>query len=507
MSAPFMILSANKALVFSVNEVTTLEGSVILGSPPDLDDGGPGNQILPFQMWGVIADPLGSTHFLIINFANQYCLGIGVNVRYDTDATDDATDRGATITLQEQEQVNNNYQLWDFIQATGSTGNAVFIQNSQTGYVIELQSHSTAQCPIVANTRRISNESYQLWTAVDANGNEIPFPVVAMAPVRKFPLSGFNNYILLPPNQGDHLIGISVTLDIIEDVKVESQMINGKSVNGFSLLINCGAPNLANDYTVDTEDYDRDAQWMQFGLFMQNNQLMLYTQIDYQDSVIISASEFPSVGKTSPPLLQLQNNTIPAGTRIIMNLCTDQDDFVIGITGLALDLTGLPLPNSTPIYWSVLGRDSEHTTIDGGKIHQKAMAPIGAFQVVFTCLPGAGEAVQFTSGMGTITMTASPSIATLPPDQDAPTFLSTPYNSNMPYDLVPDVAAHLIAQPFGLKPVPAIHIPPSGEGASLQTEIIILETDGGVEILHGDGAGGPVVIDKRLGAQNPDERK
>jgi hypothetical protein len=141
-----------------------------------------------------------------------------------------------------------------------------FIQNPQTGYVMELRSHSTAACPLVVNPRRISNENYQLWTAVDQTGEAVALPVVSMA-LPGFPLKGSSQYVLLPPNQGDHLVGITVTLDIIEDVVVE----------GCTIQINCNTPYLGPDGT-DTEDYDRDAQWMQFGLTMQNNQLLLFNQ-------------------------------------------------------------------------------------------------------------------------------------------------------------------------------------------------------------------------------------
>jgi hypothetical protein len=149
------------------------------------------------------------------------------------------------------------------------------------------------------------------------------------------------------------LTGITVTIDIIEDVVVDA----------CSVQINCNTPYMGPDGT-DTEDYDRDAQWMQFGLFMSNNQLTLFNQT-WHRSGPVPASEFPSMTERSAPLLQLQDNTIPAGTRIIMNLCTDQDDFAIGIAGLALDSTGLP--KGTPIYWPAVGRDGFHPT-DGGKI-------------------------------------------------------------------------------------------------------------------------------------------
>jgi hypothetical protein len=176
-----------------------------------------------------------------------------------------------------------------------------------------------------------------------------------------------------------------------------------------------------------------------------------------------------------------------------MNLCTDQDDFVIGIAGLALDSTGLPI--GTPIYWPALGRDSFHVKVDGAKVHQKAMAPVGAFQVVFCSLPGQ-SAAQFATGMGTITVTASPGIAAQNYVLN-PFGLGTAENSNMPYDLVPSGTARLIAQPFGLKP-PPFHIPIVRP--VLQQGVIILEPDGLVEVIPGD-EGPPIIINDQFGSR------
>jgi hypothetical protein len=483
MSAPFMIQSANGALTIDISHAIYTEGTSIHGFPPG---GGGTQQIRPNQGWQVIPDPLGSGHYLIVSGACNLCIGIGANVAPGANATDDATDRGAALTLQVQEPINNNYQLWDFLPPSVGAGNAVFIQSPQTGYVIELQSHSTATCKLVVNPRRITNEAYQLWAAVDQNGQAVVLPVLSMSQYGAT-LKGFNQYVLLPPSQGDHLIGITVTLDIIEDVIVDACTIQ----------INCNTPYLGPDGT-DTEDYDRDAQWMQFGLFMQNNQLLLFNQI-WHRTLSVPASELESQTETSAPLLQLQNNTIPAGTRIIMNLCTDQDDFVIGIAGLALDSTGLPI--GTPIYWPALGRDSSgiHLLVDGGKVHQKAMAPVGAFQVVFCSLPNQ-TAAQFTSGMGTITVTASPGIAAQNYSIN-PHGMGTAENSNMPYDLVQSGTARLIAQPFGLPAVTLpFHVPIPGLKVGLQKEVIILGPDGLVEIIPGDAPGAPIVVNAQPGS-------
>jgi hypothetical protein len=448
MGAPFMIQSANGALTMDISHADYVEGTRILGYPPG---GGAGKPVKANQGWQVIPDPLGSSHHLIVSGASNLCIGIGANVAIGADATDDATDPGAVLTLQKQESINNNYQLWDFVPPSNGAAKGVSIQNPQTGYIIELQSHSTAACYLVMNPRRMSNETYQMWSAVDETGAAVALPTVSLAQPG-FSLKGNSQYVLLPPDQGKHLVGITVTLEIIEDVVVDA----------CSVQINCNTPYLG---TSDTEDYDRDAQWTQVGLFMQNNQLLLFNQTWHRSGPVL-ASEFPSETQTSAPLLQLQNNTIPAGTRIVMNLCTDQNDFLIGITGIALDSSGLPI--GTPIYWPALGRDSFHTKVDGGKVHQKAMAPVGAFQVVFCSNPEVQTSgAVFTSGMGTITVTASPGIAAqnFAPN---PFGLGTAENSNMTYDLVPAGTARLIAQPFGLPATtPTPPRPPANTCATL----------------------------------------
>jgi hypothetical protein len=515
---PFMIQSANGALTMDISHAIYSEGTGILGYPPG---GGGASPIQPNQSWDVINDPLDSSHFLIVSQESGLCIGIGRNLPADAnnpDAnapppananfSDDATDRGMTLTLQVQEPINNSYQLWDFLPPTGGSGNSVFIQNPDTGYVIEVESHSTTACPLVVNPRRISNDTFQLWIAVDQDGQEVGLPVVSMAP---YPgpakLHGFDSYVFVPPNQGDNVIGLSVTIDVIEDILVESQTESpgAAPVDGFSLQINCNTPytGTIGTATEDEEDFDRQAQWMQFGMFMQNNQLVLFNQIWHRLGQVPSG-EFPSITETSAPFLQLQNNTIPAGTRIIMNICTDQTDFAMGITGLALDITGLPI--GPAIYWPALGQPSYHSTIDGGKVHQRAMAPIGAFQVLFCCIPGEAVADQFTSGMGTITITASPGIAPLQGSLPNPNGIATAENSNMPYDLVPSATARLIAQPFGLRSmtsVPPIHpkFGDTGYGA-----VIIEEPGGLVEVFAGIGPGPPTVFNDDPGSPGYGDR-
>jgi hypothetical protein len=99
--------------------------------------------------------------------------------------------------------------------------------------------------------------------------------------------------------------------------------------------------------------------------------------------------------------------------------------------------------------------------------------------------------------MGTITVTASPGIAAQNYVLN-PFGLGTAENSNMPYDLVPSGSSRSIAQPFGVIPwLP--RLPPHGPGEGLQPTVIILEPGGVIQIIPGDKAGPPLVINEQFG--------
>jgi len=109
---------------------------------------------------------------------------------------------------------------------------------------------------------------------------------------------------------------------------------------------------------------------MQFGLFMQNNSLVLFNQLYPQGP---NPAGLPSKCETSPKvLLQLMNNTVPAGTRIVLTLSTDQNDFITGVLGQAYDISGSSIGN--PVNWSAIGRDTWHD----GPVKESALAPLAA---------------------------------------------------------------------------------------------------------------------------------
>ena len=122
MSETVMIQCADGNLNFSIAHAVYTEGMSITGSPPGA--GAPA-QVPANQGWQIVQDPLGSSHYLIVNSVSSLCIGIGANVPNGANVTDDATDRNVALTLQVQEQINNNCQLWDFVPPTGGSGNMV----------------------------------------------------------------------------------------------------------------------------------------------------------------------------------------------------------------------------------------------------------------------------------------------------------------------------------------------------------------------------------------------
>ena len=103
---------------------------------------------------------------------------------------------------------------------------------------------------------------------------------------------------------------IHVVLDIIEDLVADS----------FSVQINGNAPYPPPKGT------SWDAQWSQFGLVMQNNSLVLFTQIYHASGPDPVGNPLPSVDESSASVLSLTNNTVPAGTRIVLTLNIDQSN-------------------------------------------------------------------------------------------------------------------------------------------------------------------------------------
>jgi hypothetical protein len=126
-----------------------------------------------------------------------------------------------------------------------------FIQNPQTGYVIEIENGSSKRgASLVVNPRRLFDNNFQLWSGWEG----ATFPALTLASPTA-DLKDTAQYVLLPTDQTKNLTGITITLDIIEDLVADS----------FSVQINGNPP------YPGPKGVSWDTQWMQFGLIMQNN--------------------------------------------------------------------------------------------------------------------------------------------------------------------------------------------------------------------------------------------
>jgi hypothetical protein len=374
------------------------------------------------QTWQVLPDPAGSTHHIIKNPATGLC----INIANNSGKTGTALN---TWPVQSQDHAN---QLWDFLPDQFGSGSC-FIQNPHTGYVIEVAGGSPdAGAALVVGRRRMFGNQHQLWYAVGEQFDEVSLPSLEMQapPVPPSEFGSDEQYTLVAPSQSTNLTSVVVAVDVIEELVADS----------FSIQINGNAP--APGSKVDAKWF---AQWLQYGLVMENNELVLFTQV-WNFNVPANASDpLPSADEWSGSMLQLQDNKVPAGTRILLTLVIEHgdEDFATGVTGEVLK-DGVRVGG--PLLWSAIGKTAFH----GDHVVQKAdLAPLGALQVVVVGAPGG--ATSFSSGMGTITVSCDPAV-TVSSDENGPNpvGIGTGETSNLYYGELQKGSFNQIVQPFGV---------------------------------------------------------
>jgi len=442
MATAMMISSKLNGHVIDIEDNSTAAGAGLdaftpkSGTTPVLIPGGKPPQIAANQSWEVLPDPAGSAHFIIKNTDTGFCIDIKNN----------SVSRGAGLEVWTEKKSDNQNQLWDLLPDEFGSG-YFYVQNPQTGYVIEIKDGSTAVgAALVVNPRRMFDGGRQLWSGIDAGGGTATdLPLLKLFP-STIQLGDTYQYALLPTDQTRNLTGVTVTLEIIEDLVADS----------FSVQINGNPPYPAQGYhpKPGQSAYKWDTRWMQFGLVMTNNSLVFFNQIwpPNKGSPIPPKDPLPSADRWSSPLLALKNNTVPSGTKIVMKLASDakNDDFVTGISGQAYD--GSDAPIGSPVNWSVINQPTFPPSqggppTGGNPVAESDLAPLGAFQVVVVGAPG-GHA-HFTAGLGTITVTAEPDVSAQLSWPD-PEGAGTGETSNIYYGLVQDGYHNHIAQPFGV---------------------------------------------------------
>jgi hypothetical protein len=405
----------------NVIDISTKSGALLDAAPSKASQSPRGPTTLAAnQTWEVLPDPARSSHFIIQNPASGNCIDIQGN----------SIDRGASLDAYPAKTKDNQNQLWDFLPDPFGSG-YFFIQNPRTGYVIEIENGSSKSgASLVVNPRRLFDNNFQLWAGVEQDWTGSTFGALQLASPTAV-LKDTAQYVLLPTDQTKNLTGVTVTLDIIEDLIAD----------GFSVQIN-GNPPYPGPKGVNWV-----TQWMQFGFFMQNNGLQLFNQLWHVQGPDPTGNPLPSKGELSASILSLKNNTVPAGTQIVLTLITDGNDYVTAVSGKVFDKSGHSL--GTPLTWPAIGQPTWH----GGPVKETDLAPLGAFQVVVVG-PGNNSHVHFTSGMGTITVACTPDLSAQL-SWPNPTDAGTAETSNCYYGKVQQGYSRLIAQPFGL-PSPKI---------------------------------------------------
>lgn len=419
MSNPIMLKSNLDGYVIQAS--STGKGAALGAYPATVDTGSLGpnpTQIAANQAWEVLPDPAGSSHYIIKNPATGFCIDIEGN----------SLSAGAALDAYSVKTSGNENQLWDFLPDPFGSG-SYLIQNPQTGFFIEINNVSTAVgAPLVVKQRKLFGGNNQLWSAIENESfseGTLPSLTLAAAP------SGFgsnNQYVLLAPNQSTNLTSVVVTIDVLGDMVTES----------FSIQINGNAPSPA--------DAGDDAQWMQYGLLMQNNGLYLWNQVWHALGPDKPGDPLASQPKTSSQMLQLANNTIPKGTQIVLTLTIDSSykDFVTGVSGKVFNSSGTAI--GTPTNCSVIG---QATFNPGGPVQESDLAPLGALSIVVVGPPGGNT--NFSSGMGTITVTCDPAV-TVSSQLNGPNphGIQTAEQSNCYYGQVQAGSFKQIVQPFGV---------------------------------------------------------
>jgi Ricin-type beta-trefoil lectin domain-like len=413
----FMLVSAINGDVIDIRDNSTASGAPVQIYPSKasgINLNHPGVQTLaPNQTWEIKPDPAGSDNHVIQNPATGHCL----------DIEQASLSPGAAIDAFEVKSKENANQLWAFLPDPDGSG-YYFIVNPQTGYVIEPQGGSpNSRTGLVVNPRRLFENKYQLWAASDGTA----LPALTLAPTSGT-LQGNGNYVWMPEDQ----------TKVLEDFTVEMVILENLVSPAFSVQLNGNAPYPPPKGVV------YDAQWSQFGMAVQNNSLVLFQQVWHQLGAGPGGAKDPLETQTtfSGSFLTIQNNTIPAGTRIELKLVSNPSDKnITGITDQAFDKAGAAL--GPLVSWSAIGQPN----FKGTTAPESALSPLAAIQVVICGTPGNNG--HFTAGMGVLRIKSSTPLSaqTSVPN---PHGIGTAENTNCYYGQVATGRHSLITQPFGL---------------------------------------------------------
>jgi hypothetical protein len=390
--------------VIDIQGNSTAEGALLDAYTAKINPGdNPAN-----QQWEFVSDSTNPGYYFIENPSTKHVIDIQGNSTLDGASLD-------AYPAKNNPGENHDNQLWQIIADPAGSG-YFFIQNKLTGHVIDVSHNSTSAGALLdAFPLKLFGNANQLWAPLQGT---FPPPVKPATPPSN--LGGFTQYVL--STAGTHAVplkNITVTIDIIEDIVTSSLSVQ---VNGFAPA---------------TEDQGVD--WQQYGVRVQptSNQLTMFAN-NWPPNPTSNSDDLLLLN--SSPILTLSNNdTIPRGFRIVIQLINEEggqnDGAITGVTGTVFDSTGKQM--GTP------------QTINLNQ-SQKDLAPLVAFQV---CLVGWAnqEHAQLTSGMGTITcLAATPLTPSIPWPSYSGGANGTAESSNCFYGLLPAQSSLSVVQSFGV---------------------------------------------------------
>ena len=288
-------------------------GTALDAFTPKVTAGSFGGPVPPAanQAWEITRDPLGSPHYIIVNPGTGFCIDIRAA----------AQTPGAVLQTWTVKHGDNANQLWDFLPDPFGS-NTFFIQNPQTGLVIEIENASRQPgTGLVLGRLQLFDNSQQRWTGAvpgDPGGvrpSSAGFkPLELQGPIpQPASLGGNNQYAFLAPNQNEPFTSLRVILDVIQDLVIDA----------FTVQINGNAPappQNPGDPVSATNDAGSvwDAQWLQYWLEWNNNQFSVANQFWHRSgreprNPLPSVPGYASVvAPSGSPLTFASNTTSPA---------------------------------------------------------------------------------------------------------------------------------------------------------------------------------------------------
>jgi Ricin-type beta-trefoil lectin domain-like len=390
MSTYYFIESKLDGNVIDIVEASTKPGAYLDAYPKK--SSGTAN-----QLWEFVLDPAGSGYYFIKSQLDGTVI----------DIFGGSTAANAQLDAWPQQSPSQGNQLWEFVPDPAGSG-YFFIVSKLNGNVIDIRGNSTAAGTLLdAYPLKVGSAPNQLWKVVSGS-----FP--STVPAAPAPSEGLgSNYNYLLSSNCAHLTGVSVTIDVFQD-------ITGSDGFGFQL----------NAYSAKS-DYDAAQQYLIY-LDPHSSPATLYCMVDNWK---VQGGQGQIINHIVP-LATLASHTLPGGYTLKISLQNDSSGNVTGANYVVTNNTGAVIGNQTITLLSLSGVTSQD------------LAPIVAFQMDFVDYLNGGNTV-LSGGSGSIVYHASQAMTALsaPPSCVDWSYI-TLETANSSYGILPLNANTTLTQAF-----------------------------------------------------------